>query len=225
VNTGRDDALTVANDRKVTVDGSQAHKTTKDHLSLVEGNHSLEVKGDLAQKVAGALGTDAQGDIVLQSNTKITLRVGSSFVVIHPSGVDISGLKINLNSGGRPGDPVHTQLPAVLNALAGEGDAPVEQPQDNGGGNNSGNGGSSGGKDEPKDEDESDQYKILFNFKDTDGSPYIDIKYIAYFADGTQREGITDKQGNTELFIQDDDKEIEVKLFSRDFDTFWGGEK
>lgn len=28
------------------------------------------------------------------------LKVGGSFVVIHPGGVDIVGLKINLNSGG-----------------------------------------------------------------------------------------------------------------------------
>ncbi|MGK7246912.1 bacteriophage T4 gp5 trimerization domain-containing protein [Buttiauxella agrestis] len=79
VNSGRDDNLYVERDRKVTVKGSQQHSTTKDHISLVKGSHSLEVKGDLAQKVAGALGMDAQGDIVLQSGSKITLKMGSSF--------------------------------------------------------------------------------------------------------------------------------------------------
>ncbi|HKM97932.1 MAG TPA: hypothetical protein VJY99_14735, partial [Buttiauxella sp.] len=185
---------------------------------LVEGNHSLEVKGDLAQKVAGALGVDAQGDIVLQSDTKITLKMGNSFIVIHPGGVDISGLKINLNSGGSPGNPVPTQLPAVL---ADEGDRSSDEggeQGDNGNGNGSGAGNDSGDQDEPE------KYKAQFYFSDTDGTPYADIKYVAYFADGTEKEGQTDIQGGTELFIRDDDKEIEVKLFSRDFDTFWGDE-
>ncbi|TDN51767.1 type VI secretion system secreted protein VgrG [Buttiauxella sp. JUb87] len=203
VNTGRDDALYVANDRKVTVEGSQAHKTTKDHLSLVEGNHSLEVKGDLAQKVAGALGTDAQGDIVLQSNTKITLKMGSSFIVIHPGGVDISGLKINLNSGGSPGTPVQTQLPAVLSALADEDD-------------NSPN--------EPEDEDESDQYNIQFHFANDDDTPYRHTRYIAKFSDGTQQEGVTDNEGNTKNFNTEDQAQvIEVRLLSQNIDMILGG--
>ncbi|KFC83328.1 VgrG family protein [Buttiauxella agrestis ATCC 33320] len=225
VNSGRDDNLYVERDRKVTVKGSQQHSTTKDHISLVKGSHSLEVKGDQAQKVAGALGVDAQGDIVLQSNSKITLKMGSSFIVIHPGGVDITGLKINLNGGGSPGTAVKTLEAAVLSRLGDEDDSADESPEDSdeGGGGDSGGDGS-GEQDEPKDEDEPDEYKILFNFKDTDGSPYIDIKYIAYFADGAQKEGVTDKEGNTELFIQDDDNEIEIKLFSPDFDTFWGDE-
>ncbi|EGE4656930.1 type VI secretion system tip protein VgrG [Salmonella bongori serovar 40:z35:- str. 95-0123] len=121
VSIGHDESLVVANDRKVTVDGKQDHKTTKDHVSLVEGNHSLEVKGDLAQKISGALGISVQGDIVLQSDSKISLRVGSSFVVIHAGGVDIMGPKINLNSGGSPGEVILPMRPVILKAAAGSG--------------------------------------------------------------------------------------------------------
>ncbi|SUW65141.1 Uncharacterized protein conserved in bacteria [Buttiauxella agrestis] len=224
VNSGRDDNLYVERDRKITVKGSQQQNTTKDHISLVKGNRSLEVKGDLAQKVAGSLGVDAQGDIVLQSNSKLTLKVGSSFIVIHPGGVDITGLKINLNGGGSPGAAVKTLQAAVLSRLSDKEDSGSEPPEDEDGSGGSSGGDSSGEQDEQKGEDEPDEYKILFNFKDTDGSPYIDIKYIAYFADGAQKEGVTDKEGNTELFIRDDDNEIEIKLFSPDFDTFWGDE-
>ncbi|OAT30154.1 VgrG family protein [Buttiauxella ferragutiae ATCC 51602] len=88
-------------------------------------------------------------------------------MVIHPGGVDISGLKINLNSGGRPGDPVHTQLPAVLSALAGEGDAPVEPPQDgersSGYGSGGGGSGNGEGPEEP-DEPESEESGVWFFF-------------------------------------------------------------
>ena len=118
--TGHDDGLYVANDRKVTVDGKQEHRTTGDHLSRIDGRHSLVVKGDQALKVTGASGTRALGEIVLQSDTQITLRVGGSFVVIHPGGVDIVGPKINLNSGGSPGTPVRTVLPGVLKGLGDE---------------------------------------------------------------------------------------------------------
>lgn len=121
VSIGHDENLVVANDRKVTVDGKQDHKTTKDHVSLVEGNHGLEVKGDLARKVAGALGISVQGDIVLQSDSKISLRVGSSFVVIHSGGVDIKGQKINLNGLGNPGEVILPMRPVILKAAAGNG--------------------------------------------------------------------------------------------------------
>ncbi|MEW7311506.1 type VI secretion system tip protein TssI/VgrG [Buttiauxella gaviniae] len=116
-NVGHDDALYVANDRKITVKGKQAHTTTGDHVSLVKGKYSLEVKDDLAQKIAGALGIDVQGDIALKSQSKITLQVGASFIVIHPAGIDITGPKINLNGGGSPGTPVPTLQPAMLSPL------------------------------------------------------------------------------------------------------------
>ncbi|WBM68868.1 type VI secretion system tip protein VgrG [Buttiauxella sp. WJP83] len=121
VSIGHDESLVVANDRKVTVDGKQDHKTTKDHVSLVEGNHGLEVKGDLAQKIAGTLGVNAEGDIVFQSKSKISFRVGGSFVVIHAGGVDIKGPIINLNGSGSPGDVILPMRPIILKSAAGKG--------------------------------------------------------------------------------------------------------
>ncbi|EAB8210467.1 type IV secretion protein Rhs [Salmonella enterica] len=122
VNISHDEGLYVANDRKVTVEGKQEQSTTGNHISLVKGTHSLEVKGDLARKITGALGMKVRNEIVLESGGKTTLKVGSSFVVIHAGGVDIVGPKINLNSGGSPGTPVPTLQPAILRALADESD-------------------------------------------------------------------------------------------------------
>ncbi|WP_082329221.1 bacteriophage T4 gp5 trimerisation domain-containing protein, partial [Salmonella enterica] len=122
VNISHDEGLYVANDRKMTVEGKQEQSTTGDHISLVKGTHSLEVKGDLARKVSGALGIKVEGDIVLESSSRISLKAGGSFIVIHAGGVDIMGPKISLNSGGRPGTPVPTLQPAVLRALADESD-------------------------------------------------------------------------------------------------------
>ncbi len=121
VSIGHDESLVVANDRKVTVEGKQDHKTTKDYLNLIEGEHHVEIKGDLAQKIAGVMGIKVQGDIVLQSDSKISFRVGGSFISIHAGGVDIKGPKINLNSGGSPGEVILPMRPAILKAAAGEG--------------------------------------------------------------------------------------------------------
>ena len=43
------------------------------------------VKGT-ARKVSGALGIKVDGDIVLESSSRISLKVGGSFVVIHSGG-------------------------------------------------------------------------------------------------------------------------------------------
>ncbi|MCR3693492.1 hypothetical protein M8449_26860, partial [Citrobacter freundii] len=55
------------------------------------------------------------------SSSRISLKVGGSFVVIHPGGVDIMGPKINLNSGGSPDTPVGTMQPTVLTTLSSDG--------------------------------------------------------------------------------------------------------
>ncbi|MDM3095660.1 type VI secretion system tip protein VgrG, partial [Citrobacter sp. Cf136] len=56
-----DETLVVGNDRKMSVKGKQEQTTTGDHVSLVKGMKSLEVKGDLAQKInlngGGSAGT------------------------------------------------------------------------------------------------------------------------------------------------------------------------
>ncbi|ECJ2427893.1 type VI secretion system tip protein VgrG [Salmonella enterica subsp. enterica serovar Victoria] len=131
VNISHDEGLYVKNDRKVTVEGKQEQSTTGDHISLVKGTHSLEVKGDLARKVSGALGIKVEGDIVLESSSRISLKAGGSFIVIHAGGVDIMGPKISLNSGGSPGTPVPTLQPAVLRELADEDEDDNASESDN----------------------------------------------------------------------------------------------
>jgi len=72
----------------------------------------------VARKVSGALGIKVDGDIVLESSSQISLKAGGSFIVIHAGGVDITGLRINLNGGGSTGTPVGVMQPGVLEGLA-----------------------------------------------------------------------------------------------------------
>ncbi|WP_458047357.1 type VI secretion system Vgr family protein [Phytobacter sp. AG2a] len=198
VSTGHDDGLHVANDRTVTVEGNQNHSTTGDHLSRVEGRHSLAVNGDQALKVTGASGTRARGEIVLQSDTQITLRVGGSFVVIHPGGVDIVGPKINLNSGGRPGTPVGVMLPGVMEGLedndeniqgeqVGEnfGDCPEEE-------NNAGY--KSEGEENQDDYVFDEQFLLL----DDEDNPIPFQKYKVTTSSGEIFRGLTSSEGRTQ---------------------------
>ncbi|HFM4059824.1 TPA: type VI secretion system tip protein VgrG, partial [Escherichia coli] len=196
VSVSHDDSLYVRNDRWVTVKGKLEHRTTGNHISQVEGKHSLEVKGDLAEKVSGALGIKVDGEIVLESSSQISLKVGRSFVVIHSGGVDIVGPKINLNGGGSPGTPVSTLQPSVLEVLTddeGDDKGECEKNRDS----DAGSGGNDDQLDNPK------KYYLRFHFTDDSSIPYANTKYIAYFADGTKREGMMDDDGYTEVFIKD----------------------
>ncbi|EIZ4685983.1 type VI secretion system tip protein VgrG, partial [Escherichia coli] len=208
VSVSHDDGLYVRNDRRVTVKGKQEHKTTGNHVSLVEGKHSLVVKGDLARKVSGALGIKVDGEIVQESSSRISLKVGGSFVVIHSGDVDIVGPKINLNSGGSPGTPVPTLQPTVLKTPGGEksgdGSDSGEENEDPGGSGLAG----SGGGDRGDDEDEPEKYTLQFHFTDDDGIPYSEIRYIAFFEDGAQIRGETDKDGYTEVFSRTNDANV-----------------
>ncbi|HFF9040006.1 TPA: type VI secretion system tip protein TssI/VgrG, partial [Escherichia coli] len=220
VSVSHDDSLYVRNDRWVTVKGKLEHRTTGNHISQVEGKHSLEVKGDLAEKVSGALGIKVDGEIVLESSSQISLKVGRSFVVIHSGGVDIVGPKINLNGGGSPGTPVPTLQPTVLKTPGGEksgdGSDSGEENEDPGGSGLAG----SGGGDRGDDEDEPEKYTLQFHFTDDDGIPYSEIRYIAFFEDGAQIRGETDKDGYTEVFSRTNDANVEIKLLTNDYYIF-----
>ncbi|EBT2212269.1 type VI secretion system tip protein VgrG, partial [Salmonella enterica] len=210
VSISHDEGLYVKNDRKVTVEGRQEQSTTGDHISLVKGTHSLEVKGDLARKVSGALGIKVEGDIVLESSSRISLKAGGSFVVIHAGGVDITGPVINLNGGGSAGTPVSTLQPGVLEALADDDkDDDAGDGEDNGDGGGDDSGDSGGGEDN---KDKPEEYILQFHFTDDDEVPYSNTKYVAYFQDGSNKEGITDDEGNTEKFVMNQEEEINIHM-------------
>ncbi|EBB7908388.1 type VI secretion system tip protein VgrG [Salmonella enterica] len=59
---------------------------------------------------------------------------------------------------------------------------------------------------------EGGENNISFVFQDDDGVPYVNTKYIAYFSDGSQREGQTDEKGNTEVFYTDKKENINIRL-------------
>lgn len=103
--------------------------------------------------------------------------------------------------------------PAVL-------EAPEDESSDDGSddsGEDSGNpAGSDGGGDGGDDEDDPEKYTLQFHFTDDDGIPYSETQYIAFFEDGTQTRGETDREGYTEIFYTDTAQEIKVQLLFSD---------
>lgn len=118
---GHDDELAIAHDRKVTVEGQQDHKTQGDYREWVAGDKNLRVTGDVAQLIEGVLSAKVSRDITVQSDSKITLRVAGSMVVIHAGGVDIKGPDVNVNGPTSPGDLVLPASPAILAVAAKRG--------------------------------------------------------------------------------------------------------
>ncbi len=59
-----------------------------------------------------------------------------------------------------------------------------------------------------------------FHFTDDDGIPYSEIRYIAFFEDGAQIRGETDKDGYTEVFSRTNDANVEIKLLTNDYYIF-----
>ena len=127
--------------------------------------------------------------------------------------------------------PVSTLQPGVLEALADDGeddDAGDGEDNGDGGDEGTGNGGGddsdgSGGDDAGDDEDEPEKYTLQFHFTDDDGIPYSETRYIAYFEDGTETRGETDKEGATEIFITDTKQKIKVRLLHQSIDMIEGG--
>ncbi|CAM4134580.1 type VI secretion system Vgr family protein [Serratia silvae] len=118
---GHDEEIVIANNRTLTVEGQQDQKTTGNFIELIEGDNHLHIKGDLSQKIDGSVGMHVSNELVFHSDSKITFRVGGSFIAIHSGGVDIKAPMINLNSGGAASEVALPSSPRVLAAAAAEG--------------------------------------------------------------------------------------------------------
>jgi type VI secretion system secreted protein VgrG len=93
----------------------------KNYDLTVGGNHRVKVGGGLSYTVGGGLQQKVGGDVALESGPmneihlkagmkviieagmQISLKGPGGFINIGPSGIDIQGILVNINSGGSPG--------------------------------------------------------------------------------------------------------------------------
>ncbi|WP_198264391.1 type VI secretion system Vgr family protein [sulfur-oxidizing endosymbiont of Gigantopelta aegis] len=109
----------IENTRSLIVDNEQHEHIKVDNHQKISNNHQHKVGNNLSQtigqklhikagsKILQSAGSEvhikAASSIKLDAGSEITFKAGGSFVKIDPSGVTISGPKVNLNSGGGPG--------------------------------------------------------------------------------------------------------------------------
>jgi type VI secretion system secreted protein VgrG len=130
LHAGRDFRREVMKNEAATI-GETQHVQAKN----VERKVLESVKEDIGQMLA----LHAGKDILLTSDTSITLKVGGSQVTINGGGVWIDGTKVNLNSGAPPAPALDTAIPAIgLKGGAAPGTAAA-----------GGGGGAGGGSDTP----------------------------------------------------------------------------
>jgi type VI secretion system secreted protein VgrG len=92
---GRDRVLVIKGKDTVEVTGSSTNKIGGNSVSEISGSHSSKISGSTYVKGTGA--------IVIESSAQISLKVGSNFIDIGPSGVTIKGNMVLINSGGAAG--------------------------------------------------------------------------------------------------------------------------
>ncbi|MDE1339323.1 type VI secretion system Vgr family protein, partial [Vibrio aestuarianus] len=115
------DATThIKHDSHLTVDNDQfSHIKNNQHLTVegesreaVQGNRTLIINGSLHVK-SGQVWVNEAGDeiyikagqkVVIEAGSEITVKAGGSFVKVDPAGVHLSGVGVNLNSGGSAGN-------------------------------------------------------------------------------------------------------------------------
>ncbi|WP_294953620.1 DUF2345 domain-containing protein, partial [uncultured Gilliamella sp.] len=63
--------------------------------------------------------------------------------------------------------------------------------------------------------DEDSGYSLQFLITNDDSEPYENTDYLAFMPDGTIKQGITDKEGYTEIFDTTEQKEIIIHLIAK----------
>ncbi|KPA12311.1 type VI secretion protein VgrG [Candidatus Magnetomorum sp. HK-1] len=119
----------VVNNKNIIIDG-EANEKIGDTLSRTIGHDKHEVIGNNAFiDTEKNFFLNAGKDVVISAEKSITLRVGSTFVVIGPSGVDISGQPIRLNSGGNPSQAIkaNPEFPEEAETISVESENEVQK--------------------------------------------------------------------------------------------------
>ncbi|KFE71179.1 type VI secretion system Vgr family protein [Hyalangium minutum] len=88
---GADSHLTVVGNRNEKIDGTWSITLGADLQVKATGIHALQADSEIHLK---------SDKIVLEADTGLTLKVGGNFITIDATGVSVTGMMVNLNSGG-----------------------------------------------------------------------------------------------------------------------------
>jgi uncharacterized protein involved in type VI secretion and phage assembly len=103
--------LHIGDSRYEGVDKGYQLTVKTDTIFDLEANHTT---------IVGASSKLNAKEVVIEAPIKITLKVGSSFIVLDPAGVWIQGPLVNINSGGAPGVTADVDVTDPTDASAAE---------------------------------------------------------------------------------------------------------
>lgn len=97
----------VQGDLSEAVEGNATYAITGDHATAIDGGATLEIGGDWGVTVSGAatqeitkeLGIKAK-EVMIEADTKITLKVGSNSIELSSSGITIKGSAVKIEASG-----------------------------------------------------------------------------------------------------------------------------
>jgi type VI secretion system secreted protein VgrG len=193
VTVGHDDTVTVKNDRKTEITHDRREHVGNDETLIVDNDRKMSVKGkqehtttgDHISLVKGTKSLEVKGDLAQKISGALGFKVQGDIVLESSS-------RISLKVGGFDIHPGGVDIVGAKINLNG--------------------GGSPGDVIKPLPVTELGEYKLQFHFTDDDDVPYANTKYIAYFADSSQINGVTDAEGFTTTFTTDKEEEIKIRL-------------
>lgn len=216
----RDCAEHYGRNSETVIDDSRYELIRKRHQCEVKLDHDEKIGGNKSQIVRGSVSesfgshsesagsytlTTNKGEVVIESCSKITLKVGGNFVTIHGGGVDIVGSVVNINSGGSPGNGTGGSFPEFEEVYAAEyAEPPGYDKSYNKGG--SGSDGASARADQGAAQSTTDEEKqttwIEIELVDECGQPWPNEPYEITEPDGTVHKGALDAQGQAHVAVK-----------------------
>jgi type VI secretion system secreted protein VgrG len=232
---GRDAHLTVKQHLNEKVEGNRSRTVKGNEMVQVEGDSNLVVKGktniklddivsikygkDVAVGYGSAMAVDCSGDyyikaknVIIEASTGITLKGGSSSIVIDGSGVTIKGSAITIDSNsikmamGPGASPTAGSAGSVSDPAVPQAPLEADEPTAPGsGGGSSGSGGGGGGVPIPIDPpkpykpDPVKTHWIEIEVVDQDGNPLRGKFYRIKTPNGQVAESFTDEHGKAKI--------------------------
>lgn len=88
----------IGSDHNLTIAGKQAIKISGSQSMRADGNTIRETGGDMSEKVSGKVYIVATSDLVIESSSNITLKVGGSTIAIDATGIGLKAPQIKLEA-------------------------------------------------------------------------------------------------------------------------------